>query len=208
MNKAIPIGIGIGVAAIIAIVAGIFLAQNQTADFIDTESKSIPQITQQDLRVMIDQWMNSPHEDDTNHRLEIMKAYYKFEETGQKLTQDREGLLIMNQIRKMVSLDMPREELDQLRNDVRIELGLEPLFETTTLYVDSKLADCVGVSPQKCMLIKDDPNSDWQMFYDKIEGFDYQEGTKYKIKVKITDVENPPADASSLKYTLIKILES
>jgi len=57
------------------------------------------------------------------------------------------------------------------------------------------------------MLVREDPNSDWEMFYDSIEGFEYQEGTQYKISVTITNIENPPTDASSLKYTLVEILE-
>jgi len=81
------------------------------------------------------------------------------------------------------------------------------LSETKILYVDSKLVDCVGIAPQQCMLVREDPNSDWEMFYDSIEGFEYQEGTQYKISVTITNIENPPADASSLKYTLVEILE-
>lgn len=85
---------------------------------------------------------------------------------------------------------------------------MEPSVKATALYVDSKLSDCVGVAPQQCMLIREDLDSEWNLFYDSIEGFEYQEGTEYKISVSITDVENPPADASSLKYTLVEILES
>ena len=127
MNKKSTIGVGIAV-----IVIGIFvlaltnpnLRENKDTwfGFIDTSSEPNPPVTQQDLQMMIDEWINNPDEDDRNQRLEIMKAYYTFEETGQKLTQEREGLLIMNQIRKIVSLDMPREELDQLRQEVREEL--------------------------------------------------------------------------------------
>ena len=203
LNKAVPIGIGI-VVVIIATIAGLIGYEDEQTSPITSQDL----VTQQDLRIMIDEWMNNPEEDDTNQRLEIMKAYYTFEETGQKLTQERDGLLIMNQIRKMVSLDIPREELDQLRNDVRKELGFETSSETKIMYIDSKLADCVGVGPQKCMLIRENSDSDWQMFYDKIEGFDYQEGTQYKLEVIITDVENPPADSSSLKYELKKVLVS
>jgi len=206
MNKGIPIGIGIGVAVIVTIIAENFLAQDNS-EFVDTVTEPTSTISQQDLKVMVDNWMINP-DDDTNQRLEIMKAYYTFEESGQNLTQDQEGLTLMNQIRKMVSVDIPKVELDQLRNEARIELGLEPLFETKILYVDSKLVDCVGVGPQQCMLVRENHDSDWQMFYDNIEGFDYQEGTQYKIEVMITDVENPPADASSLKYTLVTVLET
>ena len=81
-----------------------------------------PIITQQDLRIMVDEWMTNPDEDDMQQRLEIMKAYYMFEESGQQLTQDNEGLVLMNQIRKMVSLQIPKAELDELREQVREEL--------------------------------------------------------------------------------------
>ncbi|MBC8516418.1 MAG: DUF4377 domain-containing protein [Nitrosopumilus sp.] len=205
MNKGISIGIGIGVAVIVAIVAGNFLVQDNS-EFAGTVTEPTSTITQQELKTMIDNWMSNPDEDDTNQRLEIMKAYYTFEESGHNLTQDQEGLTLMNQIRKMISLDVPKVELDQLRNEIRIELGLEPLFDTKILYVDSKLVDCVGVGPQQCMLVRENPDSDWEMFYENIEGFEYQEGTQYKIEVMITDVENPPADASSLKYTLVEIM--
>ena len=79
--------------------------------------------------------------------------------------------------------------------------------ETKILYVDSKLVDCVGVGPQQCMLIKENQDTEWEMFYDNIHGFDYQEGIQYKLHVTISQIENPPADGSSLKYELIEILE-
>ena len=57
-----------------------------------------------------------------------MKAYYAFEESRQKLTDDQAGRVMLNQIRKMVSFDIPREELDQIKQDIREdlkELGFE-----------------------------------------------------------------------------------
>ena len=79
--------------------------------------------------------------------------------------------------------------------------------ENKVIFVGPSLVDCVGVGPQKCMLIKEDPNSKWKNFYDKIEGFDFTEGHSYKIMVQISEIENPPADSSSIKYKLIEIIE-
>ena len=78
--------------------------------------------------------------------------------------------------------------------------------ETKTIYVADHLADCVGVAPQKCMLIKENLQDDWQYFYDNIQGFNFEKGYNYQLKVKIETVKNPPADASSIKYTLIEVL--
>ena len=122
MNKIVPIGIGIGIAVVIAIVsAGNYMAQDKI-EFTETSSETVLPVSQQDLKEMVENWMNNPDEDDTNQRLEIMKSYYTFEETGQKLTQDRDGLVLMNQIRKMVSIDIPKTELDQMKQEIRDEL--------------------------------------------------------------------------------------
>jgi heat shock protein HslJ len=75
-----------------------------------------------------------------------------------------------------------------------------------TLYVGPSLVDCTGVAPQKCMSVMDDPAAGYQLFYGNIDGFDYEEGYEYELVVRIEKVENPPADASNLKYTLVNIV--
>lgn len=127
MDKKILTGIGIA-----AIAVGIFLlavtnpSLRENKDtwfgFIDTNPDPIPPVTQQDLRIMIDEWMQNPDEDDRNQRLQIMKAYYTFDESGQKLSDDQSGRVMYNQIVKMVSFDIPREELDQMKQEIREEL--------------------------------------------------------------------------------------
>ena len=110
MNKTIPLGI------VIAVVISLIVL------FFGMESKPIPPVTQQDLRQMIDEWMNNPDENDKEQRLEIMKAYYTFEESGQKLSDDQEGRIMLNQIRKMVSFDIPKTELDLIKEEIKKNL--------------------------------------------------------------------------------------
>ncbi|MDM1715536.1 DUF4377 domain-containing protein [Thiopseudomonas alkaliphila] len=76
-----------------------------------------------------------------------------------------------------------------------------------TLYVKESLVDCVGGAPMKCMQVRDDSNQEWTYFYSNIQGFNYEPGYRYKLKVKVENVENPPADASSKRYILISIDE-
>ncbi len=78
--------------------------------------------------------------------------------------------------------------------------------KTKTFYVADHLVDCVGVAPQKCMLIREKQTDEWSNFYGNIEGFNYEEGFEYLIKVKVKKIKNPPADGSSLKYTLLEVL--
>jgi len=91
--------------------------------------------------------------------------------------------------------------------------GGEPELETETpqeniktIYVGPELADCEGVAPQKCLLIKENPQDDYQYFYDQIDGFAYEEGYEYELLVKEENVAYPPADGSSLKWTLVEVV--
>lgn len=74
-----------------------------------------------------------------------------------------------------------------------------------TIYVGPELVDCVSVAPQKCMLIKENQDADYTLFYDQIVGFDYEEGYEYKLVIKEEQVVNPQADASSIKWTLVSV---
>jgi heat shock protein HslJ len=75
-----------------------------------------------------------------------------------------------------------------------------------TIYVGPYLVDCEGVAPQKCMLVKERPDDEWSLFYDQIEGFDYEPGHEYELRIAEEKVENPPADASSIRWTLVEVL--
>ena len=127
MNKKIAMGMGITVIAIGVFVLALTnpnLRENKDTwfGFIDTSSEPVPPVIQQDLRIMIDEWMNNPDENDREQRLEIMKAFYTFQESGQKLTDDQAGRVMYNQIVKMVSFDIPKTELNEMKQDVREEL--------------------------------------------------------------------------------------
>ena len=50
--------------------------------------------------------------------------------------------------------------------------------------VASEQADCMGVAPQKCFLIKTKKDRSWQYFNGPIEGFAYEPGNEYILMVK------------------------
>ncbi|WP_231372759.1 DUF4377 domain-containing protein [Aureivirga sp. CE67] len=58
------------------------------------------------------------------------------------------------------------------------------------------------------LLVQEDDkigSDNWTKFYNSIDGFDYQSGFIYNLKVKVQQVENPPQDGSSLKYSLLEV---
>jgi heat shock protein HslJ len=75
-----------------------------------------------------------------------------------------------------------------------------------SVYVGPFLVDCEGVGPQKCLLVKENPDDEYSLFYDQIEGFDYEEGYEYELRVREETVQDPPADASAIKWTLIEVV--
>jgi len=78
--------------------------------------------------------------------------------------------------------------------------------EMKTLYVGPELVDCVGVAPMQCMQVKEDPNGEYQNFFSSIEGFTFEPGYTYELRVNVESIANPPADGSSLRYTLVEIV--
>ena len=53
---------------------------------------------------------------------------------------------------------------------------------------------------------KDIGTDHWGNFYSQVEGFDYEPGHIYKLSVTKQRIDNPPADGSSYKYKLKKIV--
>ena len=76
-----------------------------------------------------------------------------------------------------------------------------------TWTIASETRSCTGVGPQACLLVKEEDTPDWTYFYDRIDGFDYQKGYEYVVKVRVAEVENPPMDASSKSYSLVKVVD-
>ncbi len=81
-----------------------------------------------------------------------------------------------------------------------------PAEGTTRLWIGPDLVDCIGEAEQKCMQVAESEDGEYLNFFDEIEGFTFVEGTSYVVDVMIEEVADPPADGSSLKYTLVEIV--
>jgi len=74
------------------------------------------------------------------------------------------------------------------------------------IIVASEQRSCQGFITQTCFLIKENENDLWQLFYDQIKGFTYEEGFEYKLLVSKEQLYQVPEDASSIKTTLVEII--
>jgi len=75
-----------------------------------------------------------------------------------------------------------------------------------TLFVGPEREACIGAVPQECYLIKENLEDEWEFLYDEIEGFEYEEGWTYKLRVEQQTVDDPPADGVSTRLILIEVV--
>lgn len=78
--------------------------------------------------------------------------------------------------------------------------------EPQTLFVHEKRNDCQGEAPMKCLQIRESASDPWRNFYGRIEGFEYEEGHAYELRVEVTPVPSPPADAPNQRFRLIEVV--
>lgn len=66
--------------------------------------------------------------------------------------------------------------------------------------------ECVALGPMTCMLVKQNPEDEWQNFFDRIENFAYSEGFSYELRVMVVQLNNVPPDASARFVQLVEII--
>lgn len=78
-------------------------------------------------------------------------------------------------------------------------------------WVNSLRVPCTGVGAQRCLQIQRGETMQpdgWESFYSSIQGFEFEEGYQYQLVVREDSLpaEQVPADASSIQYTLVRVL--
>lgn len=78
-------------------------------------------------------------------------------------------------------------------------------------HVNSFRVPCVGVAPMSCLQVQrgEPAAGEWQNFYSQILGFEYRPGYRYRLLVRETQLppDQVPADASSIRYELVELIE-
>jgi heat shock protein HslJ len=75
------------------------------------------------------------------------------------------------------------------------------------IFIGPDKVSCTGVAPMQCLQYKYAENEPWKLLYGGIEGFEHQSGYLYTLLIREQSISNPPADGSSIKRTLIKVLD-
>ena len=75
-----------------------------------------------------------------------------------------------------------------------------------TLQVAPSRVECTGVAPGMCLQVRESSSAPWTLLHGVIEGFSYEPGFLYEIRVREEAVANPPADASSIRRILVSVV--
>jgi hypothetical protein len=78
--------------------------------------------------------------------------------------------------------------------------------EVITLEVAPTTVECVGEGTQRCLQVREAAHEEWRLFYDHIEGFTFEEGFRYSLRVSRTRISDPVADGSAFRYRLVDVL--
>lgn len=73
--------------------------------------------------------------------------------------------------------------------------------------VAGQRAPCTGVASGLCLQVRTAPGAPWRLHPGEIEGFTFQPGIEAVLRVREMAVPNPAADASSLRWELVEVLE-
>ena len=89
----------------------------------------------------------------------------------------------------------------------RAPSGLYP--QEITLRVNHYRQRCQGEATMNCFLVqtgKQIGTDKWELFYDPIKGFHYEQGYIYTLSIRIEKILNPPMDGADRRYILLKVI--
>jgi heat shock protein HslJ len=76
------------------------------------------------------------------------------------------------------------------------------------IYVASQKVACsAGAMRTTCLQIRERKEDPWQLWYGNIQGFNFEPGIAYRLRILEEQVGNPPADASAIRWTLDMVVE-
>jgi len=78
--------------------------------------------------------------------------------------------------------------------------------EEMTLYIAEHTGKCIDGAQEPCLLYRSDPNGDYEPFKGQIEGFVYEPGFTYELRVLRTLLDEPAADSAIFRWTLLEVV--
>ena len=91
-------------------------------------------------------------------------------------------------------------------NSVRPAEDAEDAERTEVITIGPYTQTCQGFIEQECFLIYNEEVQKWELFYESIEGFDFEVGFIYTLKVRLVDRGTEIQDVGRYAYHLVEVL--
>lgn len=77
---------------------------------------------------------------------------------------------------------------------------------TEILIIGPYRTTCVGAFEQECYLEFNEENQRWEFFYDGIQGFDFEPGFIYTLRVSLHEYAGDIQDVGKYEYRFIEVI--
>ena len=77
---------------------------------------------------------------------------------------------------------------------------------TEILIIGPYTQTCQGFIEQECYLEFNEESQEWEFFYESVQGFDFEPGFIYRLKVRLEDRGTEIQDVGRYAYHLIEVL--
>lgn len=77
---------------------------------------------------------------------------------------------------------------------------------TEIIIIGPYVTTCVGAFEQECYLEYNEETQRWEFFYEAIQGFDFEPGYIYRLKVSLHKREEGIQDVGTHAYRLVEVL--
>lgn len=66
--------------------------------------------------------------------------------------------------------------------------------------------ECYGAFLQECFQVRDVGTTEWELLYEGISGFSFEQGFSYVVRVERTERKEVRADASAYEWRLLSLI--
>ena len=87
-----------------------------------------------------------------------------------------------------------------------LTIGCDRDEHTKILIIGPYTQTCQGFIEQQCYLEFNEESQEWEFFYENIQGFDFEPGFIYTLKVRLEDRGTEIQDVGRYAYHLIEVL--
>ena len=92
---------------------------------------------------------------------------------------------------------------EQLLSDISTAPDAENI---ETLIIGPYTETCFGPFEQQCYLEFNEESQEWEFFYESIQGFDFEPGYIYRLKVSLHEREEGIQDVGRYAYHLVEVI--